>query len=131
MMGRHRHLRAFAAVLAAYGLVLQAVLVGLVLGATAAPAAHVAPAWAVLCNASGLVPAPDGAPSGQKGARAPTCCVAGACGLAVGLPGAPSVLPPVPVRLAEAISPAASPEGVHQGPRGHLPQARAPPFANG
>lgn len=128
-MRRHGYLRAFAAVLSAYGLVLQAVLLGLVLGVTAAPSTGAPAAWAVLCNNSGLASSPDGAPAGQKGARVPACCVAGACGLSFGLPGAPVGLPPVFALLAHAPPHLELKDALHPGPRGHLPQARAPPAA--
>lgn len=127
-MRREGHLRAFAAVLSAYGLVLQAVLLGLVLGATAAPSTDTPRAWAVLCNASGLVPTPDGAPSGQK-ARLPACCLAGACGLALGPPGALASLPPIPTSFTDVPAPIASGDSIPRAGRGRLAQARGPPGA--
>ncbi len=121
-------MHAVAATLAAYGLVLQALLMGLVLGTTAAPASGSRPAWAILCNPSGNAIGQDGAPSGQKGGgRAPTCCVAGACGLSFGLPGAPASLPPVPLRVAHLSQRPEAQVFLLGSPRGHLPQARAPP----
>ena len=121
-------MHAVAATLAAYGLVLQALLMGLVLGTTAAPASGSRPAWAILCNASGSAIGPDGAPSGQKGGgRAPTCCIAGACGLSFGLPGVPAALPPAPVHIAHLSQRPEAQVFLLGSPRGHLPQARAPP----
>lgn len=123
-MRRHSHLRTCAAILAAYGLVLQALLLGLVLGVSAAAASSTAPGWLVLCTPSGTTPAPDG--GGPKTA-APTCCVAGACGLAFGLPGGTVAALDIPVRFAEAAVLPAERATVIPQRRGHLPQARAPP----
>ena len=121
-------MHAVAATLAAYGLVLQALLMGLVLGTTAAPASGSRPAWAILCNPSGNAIGPDGAPSGQKGGgRAPTCCIAGACGLSFGLPGVPVTLPPAPARIAHLSLRPETRAFLFRSLRGHLPQARAPP----
>lgn len=126
-MRRHRTLRALVAVASAYGLVLQALLLGLVLGLTAAPASSSPTAWAVLCNPSRTVPAD--APGAGGAPHAPTCCVAGACGLALGLAGAPLPLLPEPTRQAgEQLQPQVR-DLVLRVARGHLPQARAPPLA--
>jgi len=126
-MRRQPKMRAVAATLAAYGLVLQALLMGLVLGSTAAPASGSRPAWAILCNPSGIAVGQDGAPSGSNGGRAPTCCIAGACGLSFGLPGAPVALPPVPAQVAHRSLGPETRIFFFGSPRGHLPQARAPP----
>lgn len=124
MRRRHSHLRAFAALLAAYGLVLQALLLGLMLGVSAAAASSSSPGWLVLCTPSGTTPTPEG---GGPKTGAPTCCVAGACGLAFGLPGGTATPLDIPLRFAQAaVLPPARAIMAPQR-RGHLPQARAPP----
>ncbi|MBN8998880.1 MAG: hypothetical protein J0H54_05640 [Rhizobiales bacterium] len=120
---RNRRRCSWVAILAAYALVVQALLGGLMLGASASPGA----AGVVLCLTDGPASPSADAPAGPH--RLPDCCLAGC-------PMFGHALPPAPLLGALALlGVEASPESVSEpAPRveareGRPANPRAPPVA--
>lgn len=122
-MRLHRHMRGVVGLLAAYGLVVQAFVLALALGASAASSA--AP---ILCMPSRVVAGDSGEPS-NGAAHLPDCCVVGNCGVAGALNGSPAPSTAAPVAFVPADYGRAGRADAPRGSRLGAWQARAPPVA--
>ena len=117
-------MRGVIGLLAAYGLVAQAFLLALMLGASAGPAAV-----AALCAPSRVLSADGGAPADGP-ANLPDCCVIGSCGVTGALGGAPSAAPDAPAAFAPMLYPAPFGTDAQRAVRTGDARARAPPSAS-
>ncbi|MEP9349761.1 hypothetical protein [Xanthobacter sp. KR7-225] len=122
-MRRHGHMRGVIGLLAAYGLVAQAFLLALMLGASATPAS-----FAALCAPSRALSA-DGDTPLDRPAHLPDCCLVGSCGVSGALGGAPAAALPAPAAFAPALYSAPDRADAPRAARAGDARARAPPSA--